>query len=521
MKSNFFKYFFFIIVFILIVLGGYILYKDGNSKTLALEENKKEINMINSLNIGVLGFDTINPILSNNSDSEYISKLVFEPLIDITKDFKTEYCLAQELSKINNTTYILKIRDDKFFHNGSKLTSQDVIFTIENLKNNNIDSIYKENVNDIESIQRIDDYTLKIMLNKEVDFLEYKLCIPILCKDTYEEGTLESKTLIPNGIGKYRIKSIEDSLIKMVVSDDNTKSNIKEINIILEKQTKDLYDDFINGKVDYIITENIDYEKYLGSFGYNVTIVPGRKYEYLALNNKNSLLGNIEVRKAINYALDRNSINYNVFNNKCFISDFPLGYGSYLYDNDNEIGDLNLNKAKVILIENGWQFRNNSWVKNGRTLRFNLVTNSEDEYRVETCKLIKEQLENIGIKVNVIEASKGSYESYLRNKNYDIIYTGNLVSNYPSLNSYFGEDNLSNYNNDFIGEILKDITNIDSKEVFKEKVLNIIDIYNEEVPFISLYFNNIFIISNKDLKGDLSCNWYNLFYNIDNWYKAK
>ena len=41
------------------------------------------------------------------------------------------------------------------------------------------------------------------------------------------------------------------------------------------------------------------------------------------------------------------------------------------------------------------------------------------------------------------------------------------------------------------------------------------------MPFISLYFNSVFILSNKNLKGDVKGNWYNIYYNIDNWYKTK
>ena len=520
MKSNFFKYTFFIIVFILIILAIYILYKDGNSKTLAKEENKMRINMITDLNIGVTGFDTLNPILSNNIDTQYISKLIFDPLLDITKDFRIENCLTKEVSKLNSKTYLIKLKDDIYFHDGSKFTAQDVIFTIESLKNNNINSIYKENVKDIESMQKIDDYTLKISLNKEIEFFEYRLCIPILCKNSYDENTLESKTNLPNGTGKYKVESVDDKVIKLAISERNTSSNIKEINVYIASSIKDLYDDFIKEKTDYIITSNIEYEKYLGVFGYNVIQVTGRKFDYLVLNNNNRFLSDKDVRKAINYAIDRNSINYNIYNNKYYISNFPLEYGSYLYDS-NQTDSFNTNKAKAILIDSGWRSYNNSWIKNGKVLRLNLITNRENDDRSRISKMIKEQLEEIGIKIDIMEVDKYSYDRYLKNKSYDMLLTGNIVPSYPSLNTYFGDDNLSNYNNEYIGEILTDIENIDNKEVLKEKYLKIIDIYNEEIPFISLYFDNMFIISNKNLKGDLSCNWFNLFYNIDNWYKVK
>ena len=58
-------------------------------------------------------------------------------------------------------------------------------------------------------------------------------------------------------------------------------------------------------------------------------------------------------------------------------------------------------------------------------------------------------------------------------------------------------------------------------EVLKEKYKELYSIYTEEMPFISLYSNSLFVLTNKQIKGDMSCNWYNLFYNIDNWYKIQ
>ena len=49
------------------------------------------------------------------------------------------------------------------------------------------------------------------------------------------------------------------------------------------------------------------------------------------------------------------------------------------------------------------------------------------------------------------------------------------------------------------------------------------DVHSQEKAYVvrSLYFDSIFVLSNISLKGDFSYNWYNIFYNIDNWYKIK
>ncbi len=65
-------------------------------------------------------------------------------------------------------------------------------------------------------------------------------------------------------------------------------------------------------------------------------------------------------------------------------------------------------------------------------LKVNLVVESSKEERVKAAEIIKKNLEEIGIRsYNNSEQMTGTYENYLRNKNYDIILTGVTVRNKP------------------------------------------------------------------------------------------
>ncbi|MBQ3145061.1 MAG: hypothetical protein IJB90_00485 [Clostridia bacterium] len=520
MKTNIFKYIFFIIVVILICIAIYILYKDIDKQKNDIQDNIIKFNIIKEMNIGITDYDTINPVLSNNRDIQYVNKLIFQPLLNITHDFKIENLLTKEFSKIDSTTYIAKLRDDVYWHDGTKFTAKDVIFTVNNLKKDNINSIYKENVSTINEIEQIDDYTIKILLKEEVPFFEYRMCFPILASHSYEPDTLNSKTSIPIGTGKYKIESIEENLIKIALVDNKSESKIRNINLVLKESINELYNAFSKNEIDYMITDNIEYEEYIGTMGYNLNQVTNREYEYLALNTEDTILSNKEIRKAISYAIDKKNINYNMYSNKYIESGFPLDYGSYLY-NQNKLNEYNINETKRILSENGWTYKNNTWKRNGKKLEFKLIVNSNNEKRVLLAEQIKEQLKQVGIVINIIKVSDSSYTNYVKYKNYDMILTGNIISTCPNLETYFGEDNLSNFSNEEIKNILKDVKNINDVNVLTDKYSNIAQIYKEEMPFISLYSNSLFILSNNNLKGDLSCNWYNLFYNIDNWYKIQ
>lgn len=518
MKTNAMKYIFFTMVILMIGLAIYFLYIDSKENVYAVENNELEINMIKEINIGIYKYDTINPILSNNRDIQYINKLIFESLIDISFDFKIENKLAKEISKINDLTYIIKLNEDVYWHDGEKFTAKDVKFTINCLKNNNIDSIYKENVKCIQKIQIIDDYTVKVILNEETAFFEYMMCIPIIASHSYDEK-LNLKTELPIGTGEFKITKIEERKVILEKIDNEKKSKITKINLVLKESIKELYTALSKSEIDYMITDNIKYEEYCGSLGYNITEISNREFDYLVLNNQNLILKDKGIRRAINYAIDKNEINYDIYNNKYKVSDFPLDYGSYL-NNKNDEFKYDINKAKNILIENGWKIKNGIWKQNGKILKLRLLVNKENEKRVETAENIKKQLEEFGIVINIMSVNKSTYDKYIKYKNYDMILTGNIVSNNPNLETYFGDENLSNFDNQEIKDIINQIKNIgNQEELLKEKYIKLKEIYQEKTPFISLYFNRLFILSNKNLKGDLQGNWYNLFYNIENWYK--
>ncbi len=129
------------------------------------------------------GFDTINPILSNNKNVQDITKLIYDPLVTLTSDYKAEPSLAKEWAKQSDNSYLIKLRENVRWSDGQKFTSEDVKFTIDRLKE--ISSIYSYNVQYVTEVEIVDDYTVKIKLDREVPFFEYQLTFPILSNDYY------------------------------------------------------------------------------------------------------------------------------------------------------------------------------------------------------------------------------------------------------------------------------------------------------------------------------------------------
>ena len=524
MKSNFIKYIF--IIFVIVIIGA-VIYKENKTEETKTEEpttNKVEEEIVKEITLGVAEFDTMNPILSQNKHIQEISRIIFEPLLELDEQYKLQKCLAKDWAKTSETTYLVKIRDDIKWSDGTQLLVEDVIFTIQTLKN--VPSIYTSNVQNIISVDKVDEDTLQITLDREIPFFEYNLTFPIMSR-TYYEGQdfiTTEKNNMPIGTGKYKIvQNISNAIIL------NKNEYYSRYELTLEKITiskyanlGELYNSFKLGKIDIITTTNIRIEDYIGTIGYNKQEISGRDFDFLALNTQNAILSNVEVRNAITHAINKENIVASLYNNKYKVTNYPLDYGNWL---KGESGDFSYNPelAKQILQQNGWEFKYNRWQKtvnySTKTLNFKIVVQASNQTRVTVAEMIKADLEAIGVRVSIIKASDNQYKNYLQNKNYDSIIMGTTLSLTPNLETYFGGSNYANFNNEELTNLMNEVKNITKEELLQEKYNRIRQIYNEQIPYIGLYSSYYNVASSWSLIGSIPANWYNIFVDINNWYK--
>lgn len=518
------KYFFTIIVIVLIFFGIYQMGKDKETVTNeSLDQTSTASTIQTNLRFGISNFDTFNPILSNNRNVQQISKNVFEPLITLNNNYKLQYCLATEIAKIDELNYVIKLRDNVTWHNGSKFTSDDVKFTIDMLRNGT-NSVYSNNVNAITYLEKVDEYTLKITLSYPIDFFEYNLTFPILCANNFNEENSESNNL--SGTGIFKISKIDSNVITLIKNENywnkerNSMSN--EININLYNNAGEMYDAFKNGDIDILDVKVANYEDYIGTLGYKKIEYRSRNFDFVAFNTQNEVLSDVSVRKAISKVIDKNNIVASCLGAGYISSNFSLDMGEWLYTKNLNI-EVNTDEAKQILIDNGWTFKNNRCTKyvNNRTieLAFTLAVNGNNSTRVKVAENIKNQLENFGIRVSIKQLNNEAYSNAISNKNYDAVLTGITCGFSPSLATFFGNDNLSNYHNQEVTDIMNIVSNTKDENMLYQKYNRLYDIYLEEAPYIGLYRNTDFIIYNQNLVGNIQANAFNIYCNIEKWYR--
>ena len=533
MKNNIFGYLFFIFI---VIIMGFAIYKVTSSKKIE-EQSISEGNATVSnsekgtdITLAISGFDTINPIITKNKQVQDISKLIFESLVTISSDGKVEPCLAKEWETTDNMTYIVKLKTGIKWSDGSYFSSNDVKYTIDKLLQDKQakNAVYAENVKYLKEVDIIDNTTLRIILSKKIPFYEYFLTFPILSSNYYGEDNFweTNKNDTPVSTGRFYIS--EHIGNKIILTKNPTWWNIQQDNSVVEKITinfyssiAELYNAFRQGSIDLISTKNSDYKKYIGKIGYKTTEAEGRDFSFLALNTNSEILSDVNVRKAIRYAMNKDEIVAKVYGNSYFKANFPLLTSSYLVDDKNE-NYFDLGKMEKSLKDSGWYFRRKQWQKTinykTRNLELKLVVRKKSN-RVKVAEYIREKLEEQGITIYVNQVSDSDYAKLIDNKKYDMILCEITNPISPDLTSYFGNGNLANFNNDEAKRIINELNSIIDKEELKTRFKQLYNIYNDEVPYIGIGRNKIYVITSSYLNGEFDSRWYNLFFKFKDWYK--
>ena len=527
MNNNIFKYVFALVVAILIGYTFYIIFQNkSDTSNTSLDQTSTQNNIQTDLRLSIAEMDTFNPLLSNNRNVQEISKLVYEPLVTLDENYKLQYCLAEEIGKIDDYNYLVKLRKGVLWQDNTNFTTDDIQFTFDLLLDAKVSPLYLENLKYVTQLEVLDSSTFKITISKPIPFFEYQLTFPIMCAKYYEGEDFRTSEKIPIGTGLFKIKDISSNQIRLEPNerywDSSRKPMATEIDVNLYGSIGEAYTAFKNGEVDLLTVKVNNIEEYIGTLGYTKVEFKSREYDYMVFNTQKEVLNDPVVRKAISMIIDKNNIIATCIGPGYVASNCSLDMGNWLYTRDLNI-PVDTNAASELLVNNGWKFNRNSWQKEDeagiRKIAFSIFVDTSNERRVRVAENIKQQLAEFGIPVTINYLSNNSYNNAIENKNYDCILAGLYLGFSPSLNTFFGDDNMANYYNQELTDILNVINNTSDERILYDRYNRIFDIYLEEAPYIGLYRNTSTVVYNQKLIGSISPNLFNVYHNIEKWYR--
>lgn len=482
-------------------------------------------------------FKTLNPIYNRNEDLFQINHLVYEGLVTFKEDMSIEPLLAKEWQFTNGGQSIdFTLRDGVKWHDGETLTPEDVIFTFNIIKGNikgvSSNSIYRQALQNITDIVKIDGNTVRVNFSKNPANGLEMMTFPIIPKHIFEGNNvrlLDQHDFIIPGTGKYELKEYENMRNILLTRNNNywgNKPYIDEVTVVIVPDEEAQLSLFENEEIDLITPKMVDWGKYADEKTINSAEFVTPNYEFIGINFRKNILNDLNIRKAIAYSISRERIISNIYLGHGTVVDFPVMPNSWLYDDSKIRLGFNQSLAGTLLDEVGYTFKeNNDFRTNdeGQTIQLKLITNLNNPLREQTAILIQEDLKNIGIQVEVEFYEWEELQREMNTNNYDLILGGWELSYIPDItsafhSSYIGSTNFIAYNNEELDNMLNSYLSIGDLTLKSQKYSQIQEHIVTELPYISLLFKNGVVLTNNRIKGNIKAQSYNVFSNVEEWY---
>lgn len=519
---------------------------------------------------GVVGYARfINPILNYTDADKDLTSLVYAGLLKASP----EGILIPELAESytissDGLIYDFKLKQDLIFHDGSPLTTDDIEFTIQKVQDGAINSPKALNWNGVQ-IQKISSTEIRFILNKPyAPFIE-NMTFGILPKHIWvnilpEAFDISAFNREPVGAGPYMIKSssrdktglYQSYTLEAFSNYAKGKPFIENLVIKFYKNEEDAISAFNKGDIDglggitpaTISSSNVKNDSIDKNHIIKLTLP--RLFAIFFNQTQAPVLLNKEVRKALNVAIDRDTLIQNVFNGFATAATGPIPPYSETSEekesrNLNTSGgnsntsseNNNIENAKKILTDAGWKMNNDGVMvketKKGKTtstqtLTFSLSTSNIPELK-KTATEIQTTWAKIGAKVEIEFFDPADLsQKVIRPRKYNSLLFGNIINRdldlYPFWHSSQRNDpglNIALYANLKVDKQLdiarSGINNKNRLEAYKIIESEI----NNDIPAIFLYSPDYIYLTSgraKNIKIENLNHSSERFANINEWY---
>ncbi|MTI71114.1 MAG: ABC transporter substrate-binding protein [Firmicutes bacterium] len=473
-------------------------------------------------------YSRINPALDEHGE---IHKIIFSGLTKHDENNKVIPDLAKSWNfNKEELSYTFILREDVKWHDGTQFNSEDVKYTIEAIKNPKNNSEISTNYKEITKVEIIDDYKVKIYLNKPFPPILDYLSVGMLPKHILENEDINDSSFNQNpiGTGPYKLNKWEMGQYIKLKANENYYENVANIDTLVFKVIEDEKVRALqlkSGDIDLTQIEPKDMEIFKNNESIKLYKEKTADYRGIMYNFKNPIFENANVRKALTYAIDKEKIVDEVLNGMGEVAKSPLQMGPY--NNENiKTYSFNPKRAKELLDKSGWIVgSDNIREKNGEKLSFNIVCFEGDPVRINIANSACQYFKNINVDANVKIKPKGSVkwseiDSFLIGWGSPFDPDDHTYKVFHSTQADEGV-NLNSYSNDKVDNLLeKARTTLDNNK--RKKYYNKFqEEFAEDPPYSLIAYIDAVYGANKNITGInsrvLGHHGVGFLWNIEKW----
>lgn len=501
-----------------------------------------------SFSLGYYKGEGLHPYTCSNTTNQNLMGLIYEPLFAIDQTFATEPCLAksctiqvtsasgseeekdtegdasetgtegdetdqkdaskeekkkeQPRSKIaGKTTCTIQLRDDVTFSDGTSLSAEDVVYSLEQAKGKG--SIYRERLSDVTSITASGSTTVVIEINAADAAFDSLLDIPIISRSGGSN---------PIGTGPYVLNTKKGKAVSMTRNTNWWQEGTLPADTITLYAADDsdmMIFGFGSGSISMVNTDLTGTNALSYTGDYNVVDYPTTSMLYVGCNTHSGPCQNQSFRQALYYVFDRDTLATKMLSGHAEPTVLPVSPKSKLYDEKlAETYAWSEETAKKKLADGHYY---------NQTLK--LIVNKESAFKTAFAEEMKKELEAIGIKVQVEALAWDEFADALDERSFDL-YLGEvkLKSNFDltAVISSNGNLNYGGYQDKDLEKLLTKFQTAD-KASRAAAAKNLYKAVADAAATIPLCFKNHSVLTHWSANASIAPTQQNLFYHIAEW----
>jgi oligopeptide transport system substrate-binding protein len=390
--------------------------------------------------------DNIDPNKSSFAPEGAVISRVFEPLLTFDKDLKPVPAAASSFDvSSDGKTYTFHLRQGAKYSDGQPVKAQDFEYSFKRILDPDTAAEYAsfftdagivgaadynsgKGTADQVGVKATDDNTLQIQLTNPVGYLPDLVAlwvVPPLRQDIIQKAgdawVQNPATYIGNGPFKMS-EWVHQDHITLVPNENyvGTQPKLQKVTLLMVSDSEADYAAYRNNERDWTLVPDADVQAVRGDSTLSQQAVEYTELTtfWLTFNLANKPLDNVNVRKALSMAIDRNALIRDIAGGvgKPATSMIPPGMPGYQAELGKDI-DFNVDGAKQLLAQAGYTDPSTF-----PQLHFRYATTTGNQARAE---FIQAQLkQNLGINIVLDSMESKAFQAAYKAKDFDLAWEG-------------------------------------------------------------------------------------------------
>jgi peptide/nickel transport system substrate-binding protein len=489
-----------------------VVFLIGVSESAAAPAAGKQISITRggSLNAAQAAkWSSLDPTVSSGrANDKFIINQLYETLIDVDSSGKYIPGLVEAWEVKNEKNIILKLKKNVKFHDGTDFNAEAVKFVLERALNPETKASFRAEIEDIETVEVVDPYTVKLILKNPSS--------AILGALANYAGYMISPTAIqkfgkdivrnPVGTGPFKFKeAVEGDHITLVRNESYhiMGKDGKALPYLDELSIKIIPDDSVklvnlkSGSLDLIDSvQTINIQGLSASKDLALVSTSASRVFKMLLNVTKEPLSKKEVRQAIAFAVDREEFVKVVANGYGTVEPSVVMKPQWFYSPTVKKYNYDIQKAKALLVKAGYP--------NGFKIKLSFTSREPDKTIIQ---LIQSQLKKVGIDGEIETYDRLAFNNTWNKREGEIGLNFLPVPKpdpYMQFQIFFatkGNNNFTGYSSQKFDDTLdksKRTYNIEKRKVMYKELQNILA---EDSPEVFLFHLPLFEAHTKKLQG--------------------